>query len=145
MMMQVTLAERADVRQHTMWRYESGESLPGAAELDHIAAALGVSSTWLLWGDDVPDRGFAYEAELQEFLATSEGERVKEKPQELLVLRSYAGKLRPNSRVFHFMLQAYYSGATVPEMTAEAETTELAERELEARGGRKVKRRKPPQ
>ena len=49
---QVDLAEAAGVRPHTMWRYEAGQSRPGADKLDKIAEALGVTARYLLRGTE---------------------------------------------------------------------------------------------
>jgi transcriptional regulator with XRE-family HTH domain len=50
-MSQAELADRAGVRQPTMYRYEKCGMVPGGEAMAKIAAALGVSSYWLVHGE----------------------------------------------------------------------------------------------
>lgn len=63
---QVELADRAGVRQPTMYRYERRGMVPGAEILTRIAAALGVSERWLMHGDDAPAEPHARSARTAE-------------------------------------------------------------------------------
>lgn len=45
------LARAADVRAHTLWRYEAAKIRPSADALLRIAHACGVTMEWLLTGD----------------------------------------------------------------------------------------------
>ena len=49
---QRALAETAGVMPHTIWRIEAGQIRPRVEQLDRIADALGVTSAWLLHGDE---------------------------------------------------------------------------------------------
>lgn len=51
-MSQAALGDAVGVRQPTMWRYEASRLRPSADALDRIATALGVTSRWLLHGDE---------------------------------------------------------------------------------------------
>lgn len=56
-MTQAGLANAIGVQGQTIWRYEHGETTPGADVLGRIARACGVSSDALLFGDDEPATG----------------------------------------------------------------------------------------
>lgn len=49
-----TLAQAAQIRESQLYRYISGENLPGLETLLAIAKAAGVSPGWLLSGDEQP-------------------------------------------------------------------------------------------
>lgn len=53
-MSQTDLAESAGVKNHTMWRYEQGKTMPSAVPLEKIADALGVPQRFLLRGGPTP-------------------------------------------------------------------------------------------
>lgn len=47
-----TLADAVGVRAHTVWRWEAGKVHPDADNVALIARALGVSTDWLLTGEE---------------------------------------------------------------------------------------------
>lgn len=51
---QAELADRAGVRQPTMYRYEQRGMVPSGTVLARIADALEVDATWLAYGDEGP-------------------------------------------------------------------------------------------
>lgn len=75
---QHALADAAGVRGHTVYRYEAGHFEPSGQVLDRIAEALGVTSRWLLRGDEpepeTTERDQRRHPALEEMLSTTFGQ-----------------------------------------------------------------------
>lgn len=51
---QAALARLLDLTPQTMWRYETGRSMPSLDTLARIAVLCGVSRDWLIFGEGEP-------------------------------------------------------------------------------------------
>lgn len=145
-MTQAEVARAIGVETPSYWRYESGGQQPGGESVALLCKTLGVTAEWIMFGEAPQaaasrvEEPFAYEEELQAWLATPEGQTVK--PHELAELREYRGKTRPTDLRWHFLLQAARTGTPPAVAQAEAEETETALNEALARGGRPLRRKK---
>lgn len=103
-MTQTELADELGIRVHVLWRYETGRADASAQRLDEIACAIGVSSHWILTGDEAGEQSPPEHPALAEFLSSPIGETVTEAERQALRRLRLPG--RPSDRAYYLLLMA---------------------------------------